>query len=242
MPVTQILLTNTNNGGGGGATPMVAVFDGDDLQHGLLSSVGWWIINGSFNGASIMSSPQPSYDAQVWPTYNGHVYTFTGTEYIIGPSGINNHGSNEITINYWFYPTINNCQLVSEYQVMDPASGYHYSMLEIDSSNHIRARLWPNGAGGIDYPHGTVNLNAWNHVYFSQDNTGLCNLSLNGNTYYAQTTIFRQGPGNSVFAFGVSDITSIVTTNRFQGKIGRFQYNNSVVASDWNTHRARFGL
>lgn len=226
-------------GGGGGTTTVSASFSGDDPNHGSFGQNGWWYVNGNASSYSIFSGTPPSFDAQSWPAYNGHVYTFTGNEYIIGP-GIDNYGTSEITINYWFYPTSNDIQLVSEYGSQDPGSGYHYTILEIDSSGYVHGRFWPNTTPGM-VTSNAVQLNKWNHVYFYQALNGYTYLQLNNGAATSTNTSVRQGAGTSYFAFGVADATNLGSTGRFQGKIGRFQYDNNVnIGSDYWTYKSVF--
>jgi len=233
-------------GGGGGEPPanMIASFDGDDVARGTAGQNGWWVINGSIGNYSIFSSPPPAWNAISYANAtSGHTYDFTGTEYIIGPTLDNFGQTTAFTVNLWFYPTSYDCQLVSEYETRDPGSAYHYSMLELDSSGYVLARAWPNNAAARLSSQVTVNLNAWNHIHYRGNISGFYELNVNNNPYVFGTLTPRSGPTNSVFAFGVQDITNIATTNRFQGKIGYFGYqNDSAGASMWNVLAPRYGL
>jgi hypothetical protein len=251
MPVTQLFSVVghiTSGGGGGGVDPtatMIAVFDSDDPHRGSGGANGWWTGNGSWYAASIFSSPPPAWNAITYAASpgSGHTYDFTGSHYMIGPALGNSGLVSAFSISYWFYPTTNNCQLVSEYGTSDYNAGYHYSMLELDSSGHVLARCWPNGGGTHLTSQTTVNLNAWNYIHYIGTGSGVYSLSVNNYPYVSGNFAARQGPSTSAFAFGVSDITSINNTNNFQGKIGYFSYQNDPNGTSmWGTLASRYGL
>lgn len=204
---------------------------------------GYWTNNGtqttpsSFGGLVNMVS----YNFPNGST--GTPYTLAGG-YALSPL-IDNLGSNEITINIWFYPTANGIQVVSEYGTQSPSAGYHYTMLEIDSSGYIHGRFWPNGGIGI-VTSNTVMLNAWNHVWYTNNASGYEQLQLNGGQIATQTVLPRSGPGSSSFAFGVTDATDLdgnyaTTRLAFQGKIGYFRYdNNATVGSVYTSTQSKY--
>jgi len=240
MPaITQSILAtafySAGGGGGGGPGPVSAVFD--SVNDG---GYGYWTNNGNQTTASAFGG-SVGMNSYTFPDgSSGTPYLLTGG-YVIGPL-INNLSSNEITINIWFYPTANNCQIVSEYGTQDPGAGYHYTVLELNSSGNIRGRFWPNGGSGLVSAN-TVNLNAWNHVWYTNNASGYEQLQLNGGAIATQTVTARQGPGSSSFAFGVSDITNIGSTNVFQGKIGYFKYNNdATTGSNYNATWSKYNI
>lgn len=241
---TNLTISAGGGGGGGGGATLVASFDGDDPTRGFSGQNGWWVINGAFSNYSLFSSPEPAWNPISYAnSTSGHTYDFTGTEYMIGPPMWNGALTSAFTVNFWFYPTSYDCQLVSEYGTRDPSSGYHYTMLELDSSGFVLARSWANNAASRLTSQVAVNLNAWNHVHYRGNTSGFYELSVNNNPYVAGTFAPRTGPADSVFAFGVQDATNINTTNRFQGKIGYFGYQNDELgASMWSSLAPRYGL
>lgn len=97
--------------------------------------------------------------------------------------------------------------------------------------------MWPAGAPGIDC--GSVNLNAWNHVYYYYS-TGILSVSLNGAT--AQTTsVTRGAPTETFLGIGISDGTNLVTNARYQGKFNDLRVS-STSGSTWDSTKAKYGL
>lgn len=229
-------------GGGGGGTPASGSATFDSVSDG---GYGYWLNNDGSQTPATVFGGSVNMASYTFPGgSSGTPYTLSGG-YAIGPL-IDNLGSNEITINIWFYPTANNIQIVSELQAQDPGSGYHYSILEIDSSGHILGRFWPNAGTGMATSN-SVTLNAWNHVWYTNNASGYEQLQLNGGTIATQTVTARSGPGSSSFAFGIVDATDLDGTSgsrsAFQGKIGYFQYKNDATtgsnySSTWSKYNS----
>lgn len=243
MPVIQAIQAVAGKatlGGGGGGTVMVATYDTDNLLT--------WYLQIDSNPATTpvaIESNTTRTDNYTYPGGStGSVYTFNGgNSYMIGPS-VNFLGTSEFAINFWFYPTTYGEQLVSEYEQQDPGSGYHYVMLEVDSSGHVRGRVWPNSYSSALISANTVNLNHWNHLYFFQNAVGSTYLKLNNSpSPSVATTAVREPPGGGLsnFAFGVNDVTAITSLSRFSGKIGRFSFTNTSGGnSDWDTYKSKY--
>ena len=89
----------------------------------------------------------------------GYVDVYNSTEALftsnLGPL-------NEVWIDMWFYPENNDCWMMAENAVQDENSGYRCTILEIDSSNYLKARFWGGNPITCASP---VIINAWNHVY-----------------------------------------------------------------------------
>jgi hypothetical protein len=204
-----------------------------------------WIINGGFNAGSTFSDPAPTNPAYTYPdnSYTGKTYNFDGTTWMASTS-LSIGGawqSSTITIDYWFYPTANGIQLLSECDHENVTSGYHASMLEINSSGYVKARFY-----GTGYPSSaivssnTVDLNAWNHIYFTEDSIGVHSFELNGVPTTGNPTYTRIKPVTEYFVIGFSDVTNLGSSGQFQGKIGYLNIHDYVVASTWTATNARF--
>jgi len=204
-----------------------------------------WIVNGGFAFVSTFSDPAPTNPDYTYPdgSYTGRTYNFDGNTWMASAS-LSIGGawqSNTITIDYWFYPTANGIQLLSECDHENVTSGYHYSMLEINSSGYVKARFY-----GTGYPSSaivssnTVNLNAWNHIYFTEDSIGGHSFELNGVPTTGNPTYTRIKPVTEYFVIGFSDVTNLGSSGRFQGKIGYLNIHDYPVGSTWTATNARF--
>lgn len=241
MPVIQaIQATAGRTGGGGGGTVMVATYDTNNLLSWDLQIDANPVThaNAVQSNMTLLAYNYPDASSGVVDQFNG------SSSYLIGPS-VNLLGANEFAINLWFNPSTSNIQLLSELELQDPGSGYHYVMLDINSSGNVRARVWPNNAGSALVSANIVDYNAWNHVYFFQNAAGLTYLKLNDSmSPSVTTTTVRQPPGlgSSCFAFGLSDVTNLGTANRFTGLIGHFTFTNTSSGnSNYSTYNTRFG-
>jgi hypothetical protein len=201
-----------------------------------------WLAFGGFQANSIYSDPAPANPNYTYAdgSYTGKTRNFTGTQWMISQN-LRYGGAwptNAITVNIWFYPTANNCQLMAELGEQSPLAAWHYSMLEIDSFSYIRARFW-NGSGSQSFiSNNTVELNQWNHIRFAEDTQGGHLFELNGVPTNGLPTYFRQQPnvGNSAYiAIGTSESQNMVTTNAFQGKIGYLQISDYVATSTYTS-------
>lgn len=241
MPVTQIMSVAGRTGGGGGGPPPVTgdFFWSPDNE--------LWIAFGSFYAATTYSGTQPTKTAYTYPdgSYSGYVREFTGSQWASSPNlGIGGAWqSNTISINYWFYPTANGVQLISESNVPEALNSYHYSVLEITSSGYVKACYY-NGTYPFNSLTSTnqVQLNKWNHIYFAEDSQGGHIFELNGIGTTGLPTYVRAGPGSTseYFIIGDSDATHMGNTGRFQGKIGYLSINDYVAGSTYNNNWARF--
>ena len=201
-----------------------------------------WLAFGGFQANSVYSDPAPANPSYTYAdgSYTGKTRNFTGTQWMISQN-LRYGGAwptNAITVNIWFYPTANNCQLMAELGEQSPLAAWHYSMLEIDSFSYIRARFW-NGSGSQSFiSNNTVELNQWNHIRFAEDTQGGHIFELNGVSTTGLPTYIRQQPnvGNGAYiAMGISESASMVTTNAFQGKIGYLQISDYVATSTYTS-------
>lgn len=240
MPVIQAIQAVVGRTAGGGGPPPPP----PDPNHtfGYYVNPPNWVAFGGLQGSGTTSaSVNSNYtfpDATI-----GSVLEFTGNEYYLSPNlGIGGAWTNgtAMAVNIWFYPTSNSIQIISECNNQD-FSDYHYSMLEINSDGTVSAMFWST-------PHitstNTVNLNAWNHVYFAMDWQGGKYFALNNTSVGSQNYTARTGPGTTseYFIIGLSDPTYMGVTGRFQGKIGYIEISDYQAPSAYDTYKAKFGL
>ena len=218
MPISQILIT-----AGRAST-------------GPVLPQGSFLVNGVSKTWAYTNATSPTYGSYTFPdTSTGSLHTLNGTNCVISES-LGSFGT--IAINLWFYPTSANTIIMSEFETGDENSGYHYTMMEISSSNVLHARIWPGAAPGITCGN-TVNLNAWNHVYYFYD-AGTLSVSLNNGTA-ATGSVTRSAPSTTFLAIGVSDSTNLVTSARYQGKFNDLNVS-STAGSTWTSTKSKYGL
>lgn len=249
MTVSQGLIGAITGLGGGGGGPPPPYAGTDFFWSG---DADYWVAFGGINANSVYSNPAPANPAYTYPdnSYTGKTRDFTGSEYMIsmnlGIGGAWTPNNNAIVVNFWFYPTANGVQLLGERNEQNISSGYHYSILEITSGNYIKAAYYSGGG----YPSNaltstnTVNLNAWNHIWFREDTQGGHSFELNGVATNGNPNYTRAGPGatSEYFIIGDSDVTNMGNTGRFQGKVGYLTISDYDAPSEWSTRRTRFGL
>ena len=246
MTILQGVIASISGTGGGSPPPPTGAdffWAGDQ---------DYWMAFGGINANSIFSNPAPANPAYTYPdgSYIGKTRDFTGSEWMIsanlGIGGAWQNNANAITVDLWFYPTSNSVQIMSELGTQDPSSGYHYSMLEIDASGYIKAKFWQTGpqlSHQIITSSNTVELNKWNHIYFTEDTQGGHTFELNGvGTGVQNPVYFRQTPGitSEYFAVGLSDATYMVATNPFQGKFGYINIRDYVASSTYTSTVSKF--
>jgi hypothetical protein len=237
MTIIQGLIASISGTAGGGGPP-------PDTNHTFgyyVNPPNWVAFGGLQSSGTTSATVNASYTFPDNST--GSVLEFTGNEYYLSPNlGIGGAWANgtAMAVNIWFYPTANGIQIISECDRQD-FSSYHYSMLEINSSGNVLAKFWPAPFITSD---NTVNLNAWNHIYFATDWQGGKYFALNNTTTNWQEYTTRQGPGTTseYFIIGLSDPTNMGNSNRFQGKIGYIEISDYTAPSAYDTYKARFGL
>lgn len=237
MTIIQGLIASISTSGGGSPPPPPP-----SNTFGYYVNPPNWVAFGGLQSTGNTSATVNS--SYTFPNSStGSVLEFTGNEYYLSPNlGIGGAWANgsAMAINIWFYPTANGIQIISECDRQDFTS-YHYSMLEIDSSGYIKAKFW--AAPSVTSPN-TVNLNAWNHIYFATDWNGGKYFALNNTSIGIQEYTTRTGPGatSEYFIIGLSDPTNSGTTGRFQGKIGYIEISDYTAPSAYSTYNTKFGL
>ena len=246
MPVIQAIQTVVGRIAGGGGPPPPPPVQGDFFWAGDQDN---WLAFGGIYTSSTYSNPEPANPSFAYldGSYTGKTRDFTGTEWMSSPNlGIGGAWqTNTISINLWFYPTANGVQIMSESNVQGALNSYHYTVLEIDSSNHVKAVFW-HGSGNDNRitSVNTVTLNQWNHIYFAEDSQGGHIFELNGVGTTGNPVYFRTGPGSTseYFVIGQVDATSMGNTGAFQGKLGYLQINDYVAGSSYSNNWAKFNL
>ena len=237
MPITQIFLTS-------GSSRQGTLFD-------WTSDFDSWDTTSGPVGNSVYSDPAPATEPIVTSGGLQTTRNFTGSEYMFSPllsledSWVKN--SNAIAVNFWFYPTANSIQLLSEVNVQSTEPGFHYSVLEIDSSNYIKAKFWQNGSvvgHQTITSTNTVVLNRWNHIYFAENPSGEHTFELNGVATTSLPTYTRLPPGssNEYFVVGYQDITNMGNSGRFQGKIGWLTISDYPMGSTYSGTSSQFPI
>ena len=239
MGVLQTIIATAGSTGGGGSPPPPP---STEHTFGYYVNPPNWVAFGGLQSTGTTSATVNS--NYTFPdTTIGSVLEFTGLEYYLSPNlgfgGAWANGS-AMAINIWFYPTANGIQIISECNQQD-FSSYHYSMLEIDSLGYVKAKFY--NAPSVTSSN-TVNLNAWNHIYFAIDWQGGKYFALNNTSIGIQEYTTRSGPGatSEYFIIGLSDPTNSGNTGRFQGKIGYIEISDYTAPSAYNTYKTKFGL
>ena len=200
----------------------------------------------SFQSASVFSNPAPANPVFTYLdfSYIGKTRDFTGTEWMasmnLGIGGAWQTNGTSISVNFWFYPTANGVQLLSECNNQGVDEGYHYTVLEMTSSNYIKARYY-NGTPVTST--NTADLNQWNHVYWAEDTQGGHTFELNGVPTTGNPTYTRTAPSSDSEYFGIGfyDGTNMGNTGRFTGKVGWLTVSDYVAGSTYSSTAAKFG-
>lgn len=249
--VIQAIIATT--GGGAGAPPpppptaLDASFYGDDTIRGNGGQNGWWQVNSGWYGFSTFSGSLAWNAITYKDGTSGHTYDFTNGDYMIGPNLATSGywASNTISINFWFYPTVNGVQLLHELGQADISNGYFATLLEITSMSNVKARFWQDSSpGDVITSVNTVNLNSWNHIYFTEDGQGghsfeLNGVPTNGNPVYTRSKPTPVYP-NIHYAIGGVNNQNMGNTGAFQGKIGWLEIHDYVVSSTYQATKGTF--
>ena len=230
-----------------GETPFRAYLNSDDVSGGQGGN-GWWsYVQGgapTWLATSTFSVSAPTYNSITYPNTvtTGNTYDFTAGQYLISPTLVRSGAwmSTPISIDFWFYPTANGIQLLTELGQTQLSANYHTTLLEISGTGNIKARFWQSGGGlgQVITSSDTVNLNQWNHIYFVEDTNGAHTFALNGVATTGLPTYIRARPTspsvNGIhYAVGGSDTTNMGNTGGFQGKIGILEIRDHVASSTY---------
>ncbi len=237
MSIIQAVIASISSGGGSPPPPY------SGTAWSWTSDVNQWSAGVGSIGSSTFSETAPANPSYTYPDAStGKTYDFTGTEWMSSTNlggFANAWGTNAIAINFWFYPTAVEVQLMSEINSPSEEATYHYTVLEINNTGNVLAR-YLNGNNIIST--NTVILNQWNHIYFAEDQQGghlfeLNGIPTNGNPIYTRST---PGANSQYFAIGLSDGSNMVTGNRFQGKIGNLTIADYVTGSTFSATKNKY--
>ena len=220
--------------------PIVAS-SGADINDTSFAVGGSLVVNGSTFSWATTNAASPTYGAYTYPdNSSGSVHTLTGTQYVLSPQfGV----APTLNFNLWFYPTANDKVILGELGQAAENSSWHLSMLEIDSSNKLKGRVWQMPSGVTST--GSVNLNAWNHVYFYYDHaTTTFGMSLNNETAVTSNIgAVRQtsDTNHTYWGIGLYDpLTNMGSGDRYQGKFDGLVINTSIVGSNYEATKSKY--
>ena len=201
-------------------------------------AIGQYIFNGTPTSWATTNATSPTYGAYTYPDESsGLLHTLTGSQYLMSGNIGNN---NVLNINLWFYPTANNKIIMGEMGQLAENSTWHYSMLDIDSTNHLRGRLWE--FVGVTST-GTVTLNAWNHayLYYNSVNDSI-GLSLNNETAVTTDTGDRHPSDTSetYLGIGIVDNQNMSSSARYQGKFDTPVIDATLTGSNYTATKAKY--
>jgi hypothetical protein len=200
--------------------------------------LGQFTFNGTPTDWATTNATVATYEAFTYPDEtSGSLHTLTGSQYLM--SG--NIGNNTVlNINLWFYPTANNLIIMGEMGQPSENSTWHYSMLDIDDTNHLRGRLWQFvGATST----GTVTLNAWNHAYLYYNSiTSSVGLSLNNETAVTINTGARQlsDTSQTYLGIGILDSQNMSSSTRYLGKFADLVIDTTLTGSNYTASKAKY--
>lgn len=145
-------------------------------------------------------------------------------------------GTSDLTIEMWFYPRNSGMILMTEQGSATENSGWHATVLEINSDSTISCRLWSGAELSIV---DTVNIDAWNHVWLQYNSaTTTLKVRLNNGTVYSSPSGYNRNSnyftGGAVhFAVGHTDITNLGNAARYYGKLAQVRINGWCAPSSY---------
>lgn len=203
---------------------------------------GTLMINAQTRSWATTNATSPTYGAYTYPDEtSGSLHTLTGTQYVLSEGwGV----TSTLNFNLWFYPTANNTIIIGELGQPEENSSWHLSMLEIDSSNKLKGRVWQTMPAQAVTSTGSVTLNAWNHVHFYYDTaTTTFGMSLNNETPVTQNSgISRQvsDSGYSYWGIGLTDSQNMGSSARYQGKFADLVIDTTLIGSTYTATKAKY--
>ena len=205
---------------------------------------GQYVFNGTpTTWATTLAPTGSTYGAYTYPDgTSGSLHTLTGTQYLLsGSLG----KSPTVNINLWFYPTANNKLIMGEVGQSQENTGWHYSMLEIDSTNHLKGRIWEMSSGPFPTSVGTVTLNAWNHVHlYFNNSTSTFGMSLNNETAVTQSSVGRHVPDGgyvgAYYGIGMFETQFMAAQDRYEGKFDTPAIDTTLTGSNYSSTKAKY--
>ena len=203
---------------------------------------GSLMIEGQTRSWAYTNATVDTYGAYTYPDEtSGSLHTLTGTQYVLSEGW---GATSDISFNLWFYPTANDKLIIGELGQAGENSGYHYSVLEINSSNKLKGRVWEMTAMQAVTSTGSATLNSWNHVYFFFNSaTNTFSMSLNNETPVTTTSVSRNIPTLSYWGIGLTDGTNMGSGARYQGKFDALVIDANLAAgSTYEATKAKYGF
>ena len=199
---------------------------------------GQYTFNGTPTSWATTNATVNTYGAYTYPDESsGSLHTLTGSEFLMSGDIGNN---TVLNINLWFYPTANNLVIMGEMGQPAENDSWHYSMLDIDNTNHLKGRLWE--FAGVTST-GTVTLNAWNHayLYYNSVNDSI-GLSLNNETAVTTATGDRHPSDTSetYLGIGIVDNQNMSSSTRYQGKFDGLVIDTTLTGSNYSSTKAKY--
>jgi len=226
----------------GSITGPIVASSGADINDTSFAIGGSLLINGVTSNWATTNATSPTYAAYTYPdNSSGSVHTLTGSQYVLSAQfGV----ASTLNFNLWFYPTANNTIIIGELGQTTENSSWHLTMLEIDSSNKLKGRVWQTSPANAVTSTGSATLNAWNHVYFYYDTaTTTFGMSLNNETPVTRNTgIARQvsDSGATHWGIGLTDSQNMGSSDRYQGKFDGLVINTTIVGSNYDATKAKY--
>ena len=206
-------------------------------------SLGQYTFNGTPTAWPTTNATSPTYGAYTYPDgTSGSLHTLTGSQFVLsGSLG----KSPTVNINLWFYPTANNKLIIGEVGQSQENASWHYSMLEIDSTNHLKGRVWEMSTEPFPTSVGTVTLNAWNHVHLYFDNsTSTFGMSLNNETAVTQGSVGRHVPDGgyvgAYYGIGMYETQFMSAQDRYEGKFDTPVIDTTLTGSNYSSTKAKY--
>jgi hypothetical protein len=198
-------------------------------------------LNGTPYNWATTNATSPTYAAYTYPdNSSGSVHTLTGSEYVLSAQfGV----TETLNFNLWFYPTANNKIIIGELGQPQENSSWHLTMLEINSSNKLKGRVWSMTTEQAATSIGSVNLNAWNHAYFYYNPaTTTFGMSLNNETPVTQGSVSRQTSDsfNTHWGIGLIDSQNMGSSDRYQGKFDALTIDSTLTGSNYDATKAKY--
>ena len=199
-------------------------------------------VNGIPSNWGTTNATAPTYAAYTYPNNtSGSVHTLTGAEYVLSQAFGN---ASTLNFNLWFYPTANDKIIIGELGQTTEDSSWHLSMLEIDSSNKLKGRVWQTSPANAVTSLGSATLNAWNHVHFYYDTaTTTFGMSLNNETPVTRNSgIARQASdtGQTYWGIGLTDSQNMGSSARYQGKFDALTIHSTLAGSNFDATKAKY--
>lgn len=226
----------------GSITGPIVASSGADINDTSFA-LGQMVFNGTPINWAYTNAVSATYATYTYPdNSSGSVHTLTGSQYVLSQGFTS---SATLNFNLWFYPTANNKIIIAELGQPTENQDFHLSMLEIDSSNKLKGRVWEMG-DVFDEPEvtstGNVTLNAWNHVYLYFNNaTSTFGMSLNNETPVTQGSVNRNiSITGTYWGIGLTDNTNMGSSARYQGKFDGLVINTTLTGSNFEATKAKY--